>query len=112
MKKTNSLKISISGVRGIIGESLTPQLAAALAQAFGSYVGAGPVIVGRDARTSGEMIKQAVIAGLLAVSPDALLKPFRLVGESARLTVSRCRVDAHGTPPAEPAGAGYGFAAP
>ena len=67
MKKTNSLKISISGVRGIIGESLTPQLAAALAQAFGSYVGAGPVIVGRDARTSGEMIKQAVIAGLLAV---------------------------------------------
>ena len=28
MKKTISLKVSISGVRGIIGESLTPQLAA------------------------------------------------------------------------------------
>ena len=67
MKKVSSLKISISGVRGIIGDSLTPQLAAAFAQAFGTYVGGGPVIVGRDARPSGTMIEQAVIAGLLAV---------------------------------------------
>jgi phosphomannomutase len=67
MKKVSSLKISISGVRGMIGDSLTPQLAAAFAQAFGTYVGGGPVIVGRDARPSGTMIEQAVIAGLLAV---------------------------------------------
>jgi phosphomannomutase len=66
MKKPSSLKISISGVRGIIGDSLTPQLAGALAQAFGTYVGPGPVIVGKDARTSGTMIKEAVISGLLA----------------------------------------------
>jgi phosphomannomutase len=67
MKPKSTLKISISGVRGIVGDSLTPQLAAALAQAFGSYVGAGPVVVGRDARASGEMIKQAVFSGLLSV---------------------------------------------
>jgi phosphomannomutase len=67
MKKPSSLKISISGVRGILGDSLTPQLAAAFAQAFGSYLGGGPVILGRDARSSGEMIAQAVIAGLLSV---------------------------------------------
>jgi phosphomannomutase len=67
MKKTTTLKISISGARGIIGDSLTPQLTAALAQAFGTYVGAGPVLVGRDARRSGEMLKDAVLAGLLAV---------------------------------------------
>jgi len=54
MKKVSSLKISISGVRGMIGDSLTPQLAAAFAQAFGTYVGGGPVIVGRDARSSAE----------------------------------------------------------
>lgn len=66
MKKISSLKISISGVRGIIGDSLTPQLAGALAQAFGTYVGGGPVIVGRDARASGRMILQAVISGLLS----------------------------------------------
>jgi phosphomannomutase len=67
MKKPSSLKISISGVRGILGDSLTPQLAAAFAQAFGSYIGGGPFIVGRDARSSGEMISQAVIAGLISV---------------------------------------------
>jgi phosphomannomutase len=53
-------------VRGIVGDSLTPQLAGALAQAFGSYVGGGAVIVGRDARGSGPMLERAVIAGLLA----------------------------------------------
>ena len=66
MKKPSSLKISISGVRGIIGESLTPQLAGAMAQAFGTYAGPGPVIVGKDARTSGTMLQEAVLAGLLA----------------------------------------------
>jgi len=66
MKKPSSLKISISGVRGIIGDSLTPQLAGTLAQAFASYVGGGPILVGRDARTSGPMLERAVVAGLLA----------------------------------------------
>lgn len=66
MKKRSTLKISISGVRGIIGDSLTPQLAAAFAQAFGTYIGGGPIIVGQDARPSGTMIKQAIISGLLA----------------------------------------------
>ena len=67
MKATTTLKISISGARGIIGDSLTPQLTAALAQAFGTYVGGGPILVGRDARRSGIMLTEAVIAGLLAV---------------------------------------------
>lgn len=64
--KSHSLKVSISGVRGVVGESLTPQLAARFASAFGTYVGRGKVVVGRDARTSGPMVKNAVIAGLLA----------------------------------------------
>ncbi|MDQ7823296.1 MAG: phosphoglucosamine mutase [Candidatus Eremiobacteraeota bacterium] len=67
MKIKTSLKIGISGVRGIVGESLTPQLCAAMAQAFGTYVGGGTVILGRDSRTSGEMIKGAVLSGLLSV---------------------------------------------
>ncbi|NMD10667.1 MAG: phosphoglucosamine mutase [Acidobacteria bacterium] len=67
MKSATTLKISISGARGIIGDSLTPQLAAALAQAFGTYVGGGPVLVGRDARSSGIMLAEAVVSGLLAV---------------------------------------------
>ncbi len=60
------MKISISGVRGVIGESLTPGLLTRFAQAFGTYVGARTIVIGRDPRTSGEMVKQAVIAGLLS----------------------------------------------
>jgi len=65
MRKTLSLKIGISGVRGIVGDSLTPQLVASFAGAFGTYAGAGPILVGTDSRPSREMVKQAVIAGLL-----------------------------------------------
>jgi phosphomannomutase len=36
------------------------------AQAFGTYVGAGRVVIGRDPRTSGEMVRQAVVAGLVS----------------------------------------------
>lgn len=53
-------------MRGIVGESLTPQLVTAFAEAFGTYAGAGPILVGTDSRPSREMVKQAVIAGLLS----------------------------------------------
>jgi phosphomannomutase len=36
------------------------------AQAFGTYVGSGTIIIGRDTRPSGAMVRQAVIAGLLS----------------------------------------------
>lgn len=66
MRAIPSLKISISGVRGVIGDSLTPGLLTRFAQAFGTYVGSGTIVIGRDPRTSGEMVRQAVIAGLLS----------------------------------------------
>ena len=66
MRAIPTLKISISGVRGVIGDSLTPTLLTRFAQAFGTYVGSGSIVIGRDPRTSGEMVKQAVIAGLLS----------------------------------------------
>jgi len=66
MKKKFPLKVSISGVRGIVGESLTPQIAARFASAFGTYLGPGPVLVGQDTRPSGTMLRKAVLSGLLA----------------------------------------------
>ncbi len=66
MSRIQSLKISISGVRGIVGDTLTPQLLASFAGAFGTYVGRGPILIGRDTRRSGEMVRNAVIAGLLS----------------------------------------------
>jgi len=65
MRKPLTLKIGISGVRGVVGDSLTPRLVTSFAGAFGTYCGAGRVLVGTDTRPSREMVKQAVIAGLL-----------------------------------------------
>src|SRR5919112_3080590 len=62
----NSLKIGISGVRGLVGETFTPELAVGFAQAFGTYLDSGRILVCRDARPSGPMVRAAVVAGLLA----------------------------------------------
>ncbi|HKQ51615.1 MAG TPA: phosphoglucosamine mutase [Pyrinomonadaceae bacterium] len=62
----NSLKIGISGVRGVVGETFTPELAVALAQAFGTYLDSGRILVCRDTRASGPMVRAAVLSGLLA----------------------------------------------
>jgi phosphomannomutase len=62
----NSLKIGISGVRGLVGETFTPELAVGFAQAFGTYLDSGRILVCRDARPSGPMVRSAVLAGLLA----------------------------------------------
>lgn len=65
------LMVSVSGFRGRVGESVTPELFAALAAAYGSFLRAegdgDHVIVGRDSRTSGPMLARAVVAGLLSV---------------------------------------------
>lgn len=66
MKAITSLKISISGVRGIVGESLTPILISNFAQSFGTYLNSGLIVVGRDTRPSGGMVKKAVLSGLLS----------------------------------------------
>ncbi|MBD3290694.1 phosphoglucosamine mutase [candidate division KSB1 bacterium] len=66
------LMVSVSGIRGIIGEGLTPSEVIKYTQAFGTYVGSGKVVVGRDSRVTGEMVKSAVISGLLAVGCDVI----------------------------------------
>lgn len=68
-----SLKVGVSGVRGVVGDSFTPQLASGFAQAFGAFVGQGPVLVGRDTRLSGFMIERAVVAGLQSVGCKPVL---------------------------------------
>ena len=66
MRAIPTLKISISGVRGVVGQSLTPTLLTRFAQAFGTHTGSGTIVIGRDPRTSGEMVKHAVVAGVLS----------------------------------------------
>jgi phosphomannomutase len=66
------LKVGVSGIRGVVGEFLTPSLACSFAQAFGAYVGSGRVVVGRDTRSSGPMLQHAVTCGLLASGCDVI----------------------------------------
>jgi phosphomannomutase len=65
-----ALKIGITGVRGIVGETLTPELAVEFAQAFGTYLDGGRIVICRDTRASGPMIRSAVLAGLLAAGGE------------------------------------------
>ena len=66
------LKIGITGVRGIVGETFTPELAVDFAEAFGTYLDRGRILVSRDTRPSGPMIRSAVLAGLLAAGCEVV----------------------------------------
>lgn len=66
------LKIGITGVRGIVGEAFTPELIVGFAQAFGTYLDGGRILVCRDTRPSGPMVQAAVIAGLLAAGCEVI----------------------------------------
>lgn len=76
------LILSVSGARGIVGESMTPTFAATFAAGFGQWVRdacmderprargrhAPPhVVIGRDSRRSGPMLELAAVSGLLSV---------------------------------------------
>jgi phosphomannomutase len=66
------LMVSVSGVRGRVGEALTPDVVARFAAALGAYLieQAGPgcrVVLGRDSRTSGPLLARAVSAALEGV---------------------------------------------
>ena len=73
------LMVSVSGVRGKVGEALTPEIITRFTAAFGAYVrsttsgeGKPRVIVARDSRTSGPMFVHAVISALQSVGCDVI----------------------------------------
>lgn len=72
MKRNNTnLIFSISGLRGIVGDGLTPDLVVKYASAFG-YLSKGKIVVGRDTRNTGEMIRNLVISSLLATGCEVV----------------------------------------
>lgn len=69
--------VSVSGVRGRVGDPLTPELMCGVAASFGAHlrahVGEGTAVcLGRDSRVSGPMFARAVTAGLLSVGCDVI----------------------------------------
>ena len=59
--------VSISGLRGIVGESLTPEVVTRYANAFSRLIGHKKVMIGRDGRYHGAMLAE-ILAGTLAAN--------------------------------------------
>ena len=66
------LRVSVSGIRGVIGDGLDAVTVSRWASAFGAWLPAGPVVVGRDTRPSGPMVFDAVAAALASTGHDVL----------------------------------------
>lgn len=58
--------LSISGLRGIIGDGLDPAYLVDFSAALGTLVGGGSVVLARDGRSTGLAVRHAVLAGLVA----------------------------------------------
>lgn len=56
---------SVSGIRGLVGGSFTPELLAKAGSAFAAYCRYGTVVVGRDSRPTGEALTMNLISILV-----------------------------------------------
>ena len=61
------------GVRGVVGEFLTPELVERLGRAAATWTGASKVFVGRDTRASGVELEEAFARGVVSVGGDCIL---------------------------------------
>jgi phosphoglucosamine mutase len=61
------------GVRGIVGEFLTPELVERLGRAASLWTGAAKVFVGRDTRASGVELEEAFARGVISAGGDCIL---------------------------------------
>lgn len=71
------LMVSVSGVRGKVGEALTPEIIAKFAAGFGAWAraragGSAGIVLGRDSRVSGPMFNPVVISALQSVGCDII----------------------------------------
>lgn len=68
----SKLIVSISGLRGIVGDTLTPETVMKYANAFAKYTKRGKVVVGRDGRYHGEMLADVLVGTLAANGCDVV----------------------------------------
>jgi len=64
--------LSISGLRGVIGDGLDPEYIVRFASALGTMFEGGRVVLSRDGRSTGTFIKQAVTSALVATGCEVL----------------------------------------
>jgi len=72
----DGLMVGVSGIRGRVGEALTPEVVATYAAAFGAWAAArGPsksIVVGRDSRVSGPLFHRVVLSALQSVGCNVI----------------------------------------
>ncbi len=67
MRADKTLRLSQVGLRGVVGGGLTAAHVVDFASAFGTFLEpVRPVMIGRDPRASGRMVREGVLAGLMA----------------------------------------------
>ncbi|MBL8764609.1 MAG: phosphoglucosamine mutase [Phycisphaerae bacterium] len=79
MSDSEALMLSVSGCRGIVGSTLTPEVVSRFAAAFATWLRSrrpahAPVrvVVGRDGRLGGQWVRDAAVAGLAAAGCDVI----------------------------------------
>ncbi len=71
-KMSSVLMKSVSGIRGIVGDTLTPELILKVGSAFSKFIGKGTVVIGRDTRPTGEAIVNGIKSILLLTGCDVV----------------------------------------
>src|SRR6478672_13922535 len=73
---SGGLMVSVSGIRGRVGDALTPEVVARYASAFGAWClaqgGSRQIVVGRDSRVSGPMFHRIVVGTLQLMGCDVI----------------------------------------
>lgn len=111
--------LSISGLRGVIGDGLDPTYLVRFAAAVGTLAEGGTIVLARDGRSTGEMVRQAVLAGLtatgchvvdagIAATPTCgvLVDHLQAAG-GLQITASHNPIEWNGLKPFSPAGSVY-----
>ncbi|MEZ6047497.1 MAG: phosphoglucosamine mutase [Planctomycetaceae bacterium] len=108
--------LSISGLRGVIGDGLDPEHILRFAAALGTMVKGGTVVLSRDGRATGEMIRDAVVsapcatgctvldAGIASTPTCGVLVQHLKAAAGLQVTASHNPIQWNGLKPFSPAG--------
>lgn len=67
-----TLMVSVSGIRGLVGNGLDPNVIIKYSSAYADFCGKGKIVIGSDGRITGEMVKHCLIGTLLAKGNDVI----------------------------------------
>ena len=67
-----TLMVSVSGIRGIIGDGFDPQTIVKYTSAYAQFCGKGKIVIGSDGRITGNMVKNIIVGTLIAKGNDVV----------------------------------------